>query len=325
MAEYVGAVDQGTTSSRFIIFDRKGLIVAADQKEHQQIFPRPGWVEHDPLEIWRNTEDVIQGALNKAGLKGSDLAAIGITNQRETTVIWDKHTGKPFYNAIVWQCTRTHGICKELIADGGQDRFRAITGLPVATYFSGPKMKWILDNAPEARRAVDEGRALIGTMETWIIWLLNGGPDSGSGSDPVESFEHLHTYANHPVGCRAGLKNLEILEEEELIKRSAEMGAYFLEGLKTNLEESPIVGQVRGTGCWLGIDCTADKRTKALFPMANLQSLVDRAQAKGLIIKLMGQALELAPPLVITKEEIDQGIEILRKCFAEEAREMGLA
>ena len=142
--------------------------------------------------------------------------------------------------------------------------------------------------------------------------------------NPVESFEHLHTYANHPVGCRAGLKNLEILEEEGLIKRSAEMGAYFLEGLKS-LEESPIVGQVRGTGCWLGIDCTTDKRTKALFPMANLQNLVDRAQAKGLIIKLMGQALELAPPLVITKEEIDQGIEILRKCFAEEAREMGLA
>jgi len=142
--------------------------------------------------------------------------------------------------------------------------------------------------------------------------------------DPVESFEHLHTYANHPVSCRAGLKNLEILEGERLIQRSAEMGAYFLEGLKI-LEESPIVGQVRGTGCWLGIDCTTDKRTKALFPMANLQSLVDRAQAKGLIIKLMGQALELAPPLVISKDEIDQGIEVLSQCFAEEAKEMGLA
>ena len=207
MAEFVGAVDQGTTSSRFIIFDRKGLILAADQKEHQQIFPRPGWVEHDPLEIWRNTEDVIQGALSKAGLKGSDLAAIGITNQRETTVIWDKHTGKPFYNAIVWQCTRTHGICKELIADGGQDRFRAITGLPVATYFSGPKMKWILDNAPEARRAVDEGRALIGTMETWIIWLLTGGPDSGSGGGA-----HVTDVSN---ASRTMLMNLETLDWED--------------------------------------------------------------------------------------------------------------
>jgi glycerol kinase len=180
MAEYVGAVDQGTTSSRFIIFDRKGRIKAADQKEHEQIFPQPGWVEHDPLEIWRNTQEVIKGALAKAGLTGSDLVAIGITNQRETTLIWDKDTGKPFYNAIVWQCTRTHEICKQLKAEGGQDRFRAVTGLPVATYFSGPKMKWIMDHAPEARRAADEGRALMGTMESWIIWLLTGGTQGGA-------------------------------------------------------------------------------------------------------------------------------------------------
>ena len=180
MAKYVGALDQGTTSNRFIIFDHDGQIVAVDQKEHEQIFPKPGWVEHDPLEIWQNTQDVIQGALGKAKLYGSDLAAIGVTNQRETTVIWDKNTGKPFMNAIVWQCTRTDEICKKLGCEQGQNRFRDKTGLPIATYFSGPKIKWILDNVAQARTAADKGDALFGTMETWIIWWLTGGPGGGS-------------------------------------------------------------------------------------------------------------------------------------------------
>jgi glycerol kinase len=180
MARYVGAVDQGTTSSRFIIFDEHGRIVGMDQKEHEQIYPKPGWVEHDPMEIWTNTQDVIRGALAKSGIKGSELSSIGITNQRETTVVWDRFTGKPYYNAIVWQCTRTHDLCKELIAEGGQDRFRAVTGLPVATYFSGPKMRWILDNVPEARAAAEKGNALFGTIETWIIWWLTGGPKGGA-------------------------------------------------------------------------------------------------------------------------------------------------
>ena len=179
MHKYVGAIDQGTTSSRFIIFDHDGNIVSLAQKEHEQIFPRPGWVEHDPMEIWRNTQEVIEQSLHKAGLKGSDLAAIGITNQRETVVVWDKATGRPYYNAIVWQCTRTHEICKQLMAEGGQDRFRSKTGLPVATYFSGPKIKWLMDNIPEAARALKRGRALIGTMESWIIWWLTGGPRGG--------------------------------------------------------------------------------------------------------------------------------------------------
>jgi len=165
MAEYVGAVDQGTTSTRFIIFDRSGKIVGLDQKEHRQIFPKPGWVEHNPLEIWRNTEDVIRGALGKSGISGVDLAAIGITNQRETTVVWDKDNGEPYTNAIVWQCTRTGEICSELTGDGGQDRFREKTGLPVATYFSGPKIKWILDNIPGVREDALKGKALFGTME----------------------------------------------------------------------------------------------------------------------------------------------------------------
>jgi len=180
MADYIGALDQGTTSNRFIIFDHRGSIIGLDQKEHKQIFPQPGWVEHNPTEIWQNTQDVIRNALANAGLSGSDLAAIGITNQRETTVIWDKNTGKPFSNAVVWQCTRTDEICKQLTRDHGQNRFRDKTGLPIATYFSGPKIKWILDNSAPARKAADKSQALFGTMETWIIWWLTGGPDGGS-------------------------------------------------------------------------------------------------------------------------------------------------
>jgi len=180
MAKYVGALDQGTTSNRFIVFNHNGQIVGWEQKEHKQIFPLPGWVEHNPLEIWQNTRDVIQGALFKTGISGADLAAIGITNQRETTVVWDKNTGKPFMNAIVWQCTRTAEICKELEREQGQNRFRDQTGLPIATYFSGPKIKWILDNVSAARTAADKGEALFGTMETWLIWWLTGGPSGGA-------------------------------------------------------------------------------------------------------------------------------------------------
>jgi len=180
MANYVGALDQGTTSNRFIIFDHDGRIISVGQKEHKQIFPRPGWMEHNPVEIWQNMKDVIHEALSKGRLSGSELAAIGITNQRETTVVWDKCTGEPFTNAIVWQCTRTDKICGELSRDFGQDRFREKTGLPIATYFSGPKIKWILDHVPEARTAADKGEALFGTMETWLIWWLTGGPNGGA-------------------------------------------------------------------------------------------------------------------------------------------------
>ena len=180
MASYIGALDLGTTSNRFIIFNHDGQIVAMDQMEHEQIFPRPGWVEHDPLEIWNNTGKVIRGALSKAGLKGEDLSAIGITNQRETAVVWDRKTGQPFFNAIVWQCTRTDEICSALAKEGGQDRFRKKTGLPIATYFAGPKVKWILDNVPEARAAAEKGQALFGTIETWVIWQLTGGAAGGA-------------------------------------------------------------------------------------------------------------------------------------------------
>ena len=180
MASYIGALDLGTTSNRFILFDHQGQIVSVDQMEHMQIFPKPGWVEHDPLEIWDNSRRVIKGAMGKAGITGKDITAIGITNQRETAVVWDRKTGQPFHNAIVWQCTRTDQICSALAKDGGQDRFRKKTGLPIATYFAGPKVKWILDNVPEARAAAEKGLALFGTIETWVIWQLTGGADGGA-------------------------------------------------------------------------------------------------------------------------------------------------
>ncbi len=174
MPKYVAAIDQGTTSTRFMIFDHAGNVVGVDQREHQQIYPRPGWVEHDPLEIWQRTQEVIQHALKKAGIQAHDLAAVGVTNQRETAVVWDRSTGQPVYNAIVWQDTRTDVICRELANDGGADRFRARTGLPLATYFSGPKLKWILDNVPDARARALRGELLFGNIDTWVIWNLTG-------------------------------------------------------------------------------------------------------------------------------------------------------
>jgi len=177
MAQYAAAVDQGTTSTRFMVFDHGGQVVSVDQKEHEQIYPKPGWVEHDALEIWQRTEEVIHAGLDK--VKASDIAAVGVTNQRETTVVWDRTTGKPVYNAIVWQDTRTDQICNELIADGGQDRFQAKTGLPIATYFSGPKIKWILENVDGIREKAEAGDVIFGNIDSWVIWQLTGGTDGG--------------------------------------------------------------------------------------------------------------------------------------------------
>ncbi|MTJ84053.1 MAG: glycerol kinase GlpK [Telmatospirillum sp.] len=179
MASYIGAIDQGTTSSRFIVFDRTGRIVSVAQKEHEQIFPKPGWVEHDPAEIWRRVEEVIAEAMQAKGLLPSDLAAIGITNQRETTVVWNKKTGQPVYNAIVWQDTRVGDMVAQLAANGGQDRYRAKTGLPLATYFSGLKIRWILNNVEGARAAAEAGDLLFGNIDTFVIWNLTGGVNGG--------------------------------------------------------------------------------------------------------------------------------------------------
>ncbi|MER7078759.1 glycerol kinase [Saccharopolyspora kobensis] len=180
MASYVAAIDQGTTSTRCMIFDHSGRVVAVDQVEHRQIFPKAGWVEHDPVEIWTNTRQVCAGALAKADLVSSDIVAVGITNQRETTVVWEKATGKPVYNAIVWQDTRTDEIVNALAAgEDGQNRYQRKTGLPLATYFSGPKVKWILDNVEGTRERAERGELLFGNMDTWVLWNCTGGPDGG--------------------------------------------------------------------------------------------------------------------------------------------------
>jgi glycerol kinase len=179
MTNYVAAIDQGTTSSRFMVFDERGTVVAAAQREHAQIYPQPGLVEHDAAEIWRNTEAVIGEALALGGLNAAQLLAVGITNQRETTVLWDRNTGVPLYNALVWQDTRTADLVAAYARDGGQDRFRARTGLPLATYFSGLKLRWLLDNVPGARAKAAAGDALFGTVDSWLLWNLTGGAAGG--------------------------------------------------------------------------------------------------------------------------------------------------
>jgi glycerol kinase len=180
MTQYIAAIDQGTTGTRCILFDHSGKPVIWSYEEHEQIYPQPGWVEHNPLEIWEKTQKVIRQTLTQGNIPSGAIAAVGITNQRETTLVWDRRTGQPLYNAIVWQDTRTKGICDVLALEGGQDRFRPTTGLPLATYFAGPKVKWMLDNVPAVRAAADKGDALFGTIDTWVIWWLTGGPHGGT-------------------------------------------------------------------------------------------------------------------------------------------------
>ena len=175
----LGAIDQGTSSTRFIVFDDSSRIVAVSQMEHTQIYPQPGWVEHDPLEIWRNTETVVAGAMRSAQLKPKDLAAIGITNQRETTVVWDRRSGAPLYNALVWQDTRVADMLPRYTDTPGVEFFRLRTGLPLSSYFSSLKIRWILDNVPDARRLAETGDALFGNIDTFLVWHLTGGPHGG--------------------------------------------------------------------------------------------------------------------------------------------------
>jgi len=208
MAKFIASIDQGTTSTRCILFNHLGKITSISQKEHKQIYPQPGWVEHDPLEIWNCTKEVIQSALKQTSVKLKEIEAVGVTNQRETTIIWDKNTGIPFYNALVWQDTRTKFICDELAADGGQDRFRMKVGLPLATYFSGPKIKWILDNVDGVRRAAERGDAIFGNIDTWIIWWLTGGPKEGA---------HITDVTN---ASRTMLMNLSTLDWDQEILTS---------------------------------------------------------------------------------------------------------
>ncbi|VFU08583.1 glycerol kinase GlpK [Methylocella tundrae] len=207
MSKYVVALDQGTTSTRCMIFNKRGETAASHQLEHRQICPQSGWVEHDPLEIWRRVEEVIRGAMGKAGVATGDLAAIGVANQRETTLVWNRNTGEPYYNAIVWQDTRTDLICAQLAERGGQDRFRQKTGLPLATYFSAPKIRWMLDAIPGLRRDAETGDAIFGTMDSWLIWKLTGGPSATAA--------HVTDVTN---ASRTMLMNLKTLQwDDELL------------------------------------------------------------------------------------------------------------
>ncbi|SEF17958.1 glycerol kinase GlpK [Jiangella alba] len=238
MSQYVAAIDQGTTSTRCMIFDHSGRVVSVDQREHEQIFPQAGWVEHDPEEVWRNTREVCAGALAKRDLVTSDVVAVGITNQRETAVVWDRTTGKPVYNAIVWQDTRTDRIVDQLGKDGGPDRYRARTGLPLATYFSGPKVKWILDNVDGARAKAEAGDLLFGNMDTWVLWNATGGPDGG-----------LH-YTDPTNASRTMLMDLDTLSWAE--EHAADMGIP-MSMLPEIRSSSEVYGNIRERGAFAGL------------------------------------------------------------------------
>jgi glycerol kinase len=239
MAQYVAAIDQGTTSTRCMIFSHDGRVVSVDQKEHEQIFPRAGWVEHDPEEVWRNTREVAAGAVAKADLHVSDIVAVGITNQRETAVVWEKSTGKPVYNAIVWQDTRTDKIVDALGAlGGGQERYRAKTGLPLATYFSGPKVRWILDNVDGAREKAENGELLFGNMDTWVLWNMTGGPDGGVHvTDPTNA-------------SRTMLMDLDTLQWDPEIAGEMGIPVSMLPEIRSSSE---VYGHVRERGALAGV------------------------------------------------------------------------
>jgi len=224
VASYLGAIDQGTTSTRFIIFDRSGRIVASEQREHQQIYPRPGWVEHDAEEIWRRTQEVVAGALQQRALQPADLAAIGITNQRETTILWDRKTGKPVYNAIVWQDTRVAEAVTEFGKRGGQDRFRSQTGLPLSTYFSALKIRWLLENVAGVREKADGGDILFGNVDTFLVWNLTGGPRGGI---------HLTDVTN---ASRTQLMNLKTLDWDAELLSAFEIPRAMLPQIRSSSE-----------------------------------------------------------------------------------------
>ncbi len=228
---YIGSIDQGTTSTRFIIFDKSGNQIAVGQKEHEQIFPQAGWVEHNPDEIWQNTQEVIGNALGKANLHPQDLAAVGITNQRETTVVWNKHTGKAYYNALVWQDTRVGARVAELAKEGGADRFRAKTGLPLATYFSGLKIQWLLENVEGLRADAEAGVAIFGNMDTYVLWQLSGGVEGGL---------HITDVTN---ASRTQLMNLENLQWDQEILNTLNIPLQMLPAIHSSSE---VYGQANG-------------------------------------------------------------------------------
>jgi glycerol kinase len=242
MPDYMGAIDQGTTSTRFIVFSRSGQMVATAQKEHEQIYPQPGWVEHSPPEIWARTQEVIAEAMQSKGLTASDLAAVGITNQRETTVVWNRKTGQAVYNAIVWQDARVSNYVEQMSKSGGQDQLRAKTGLPLATYFSGLKIRWILENVPGARALAEAGEVIFGNVDTFLLWNLTGGPSGGIQVTDVTN------------ASRTQLMNLETLAWDEEILRLFNIPAAMLPRIASSSE---VYGQVAG-GPLAGVPLAGD-------------------------------------------------------------------
>ena len=238
MAKYAAAIDQGTTSTRCMIFDHGGQVVAVAQKEHEQIYPKPGWVEHDPAEVWSRTTEVIDEAMESAGASADDVAGVGITNQRETALVWDKTTGKPIMNALVWQDTRTDKLVDEYSKDGGQARFQEQVGLPLATYFSGPKVRWILDNVDGAADKADSGDLLFGNMDTWLIWNLTGGTDGGL---------HITDVTN---ASRTMLMDLKTLDWDEGIMDVMGIPRAMLPDIKASSE---VYGEVKSGGALGGV------------------------------------------------------------------------
>ncbi|MDQ6657783.1 MAG: glycerol kinase GlpK [Actinomycetota bacterium] len=237
--KYIAAIDQGTTSTRCMIFNHEGRVIAVDQKEHEQIFPQAGWVEHDAKEIWENTRAVTAAALAKADLKATDIAAVGITNQRETALVWDKTTGEPVYNAIVWQDTRTDKIVDELgKLGGGQDRYKAKVGLPLATYFSGPKVKWVLDNVEGAREKAEAGDLVFGNMDTWVLWNMTGGINGG-----------LH-YTDPTNASRTMLMDLDTLSWDADIAKDMTIPLSMLPEIRSSSE---VYGNGRDQGALGGV------------------------------------------------------------------------
>jgi glycerol kinase len=242
MAKFAAALDQGTTSSRAMVFNHEGRVESVAQKEHEQIYPKPGWVEHDPKEIWARSQEVLDEALEAAGASTDDIAGLGITNQRETTVVWDRNTGEPVMNALVWQDTRTDKLVDQLSADGGQDRFRSKVGLPLATYFSGPKVRWVLDNVDGARERADAGDLLFGNMDTWCIWNLTGGTNGGL---------HITDVTN---ASRTMLMDLETLAWDEGIASTIGVPMSMLPEIRASSEA---YGEVT-TGGFTGVQIAGD-------------------------------------------------------------------
>ncbi|HEX2102501.1 MAG TPA: glycerol kinase GlpK [Solirubrobacteraceae bacterium] len=243
MAKYAAALDQGTTSTRCMIFDHGGDVVAVAQKEHEQIYPKPGWVEHDAMEIWARCQEVIDEAVEAAGASAGDISGLGITNQRETTVVWDRNTGEPVMNAIVWQDTRTDRLVDELSRDGGQNRFQEQVGLPLATYFSGPKVRWILDNVDGARERAEAGDLIFGNIDTWCIWNLTGGTDGGI---------HMTDVSN---ASRTMLMDLRSLSWHESIASTIGVPSSMLPEIRPS---SAVYGEVRSGGALNGVPIAGD-------------------------------------------------------------------